>query len=431
MRTIASKRPQGHEEPVQSWTALEESVTTSLAATLSTPDAWARNPQALRDAIDQGVRQGLAVALQASADRWAEEVLGAARYERTSARVGERSGTRSHTFHFRFGPVSIEVPKPRRGASRPEWVPALKAKPSALLDLARQLWLRGLSTRDLEATSAELGGRKYSHSSIAAWVRDVSDDVLRWLNRPVSANVRYLVLDALYVPVVRESASKEPILVALGITKDGHKEILDVMNAPSESADSWGTILSRLKLRGLRVDDLQLVITDGDEGLLSAVRTHLPSTPRQRCSVHKVRNVIGRCPKDLKKTAPAEAAAIYKAPSRAEARRRAQAFIAKYESDQPKLAAIIRDDLDATLTFYEFDPGKWPGLRSTNALERINRELRRKFREVGAMGADINVTRIAVQVAGFVNQDMKERPIDGFGRPRRRGSRKRQSAPSS
>ena len=315
--------------------------------------------------------------------------------------------------------------------SRPEWVAALKAKPAALLELARELWLRGLSTRDIEATSAEFAGRKYSHSTIAAWVRDVSDDVLRWLNRPVSGDVRYLVLDALYVPVVREHAAKEPILVALGITADGHKELLDVMNAPSESADSWGTILSRLKLRGLRVDDLQLVITDGNEGLLSAVRTHLASTPRQRCCVHKVRNVVGHCPKDLKKTAPAEASAIFKAPSRAEARRRAQAFITKYEVKQPKLAAVIRDDLDATLTFYEFDTGKWSGLRSTNALERINRELRRKFREVGAMGADLNVTRIAVQVAEFVNQDMKEKPIDGFGRPRKRGSRKRQSAPTS
>ena len=83
------------------------------------------------------------------------------------------------------------------------------------------------------------------------------------------------------------------------------------------------------------------------------------------------------------------------------------------------------------MAFYDFDAKKWRGLRSTNALERINRELRRKFREVGAMDAQINVTRIAVQVAEFINSEMKEKPIDGFGRPRRRGSRRRQSAPTS
>ena len=189
--------------------------------------------------------------------------------------------------------------------------------------------------------------------------------------------------------------------------------------------------MSRLKLRGLGASGVQLVITDGDEGLLSAVRQHLPSMRRQRCTVHKVRNVTGRTPRDLKRTIPGEAAAIYKAPSRADAERRAAEFIAKYEAAHPKVTAIVADDLDACLAFYDFDPGRWKGLRSTNALERLNRELRRKLREVGAMKAELNVTRVAVEVARFVNRDMEGRPIDGFGRPPRRGSRKRQSAPTS
>ena len=430
MATVAPKAPFA-ETPVRAWSALEDGVTAAIATTLAEPDAWQRDPQVLRDAIDQGVRQGLSLALQASADRWAEETLGAERYQRTAARSGYRSGTREHVIEFGVGPVRLRVAKPRAGKSRPDWLAALKRRPAAVVGLARNLWLRGLSTRDLAAASEELAGQRFSHTTAANWIRDVADDVLRWLNRPIPKNIRYLVLDALYVPVIRESARKEPILVALGITEDGHKEILEVMHAPSESLDSWSTILRRLKLRGLAPSSLGLVITDGDEGAIRAVRECLPQTPRQRCTVHKVRNVVGRSPRDLKGVAPAEASAIFKAPSRAEARRRAQAFIDKYDAEHPKIAAVIRDDLDAALAFYDFDAKRWPGLRSTNALERINRELRRKFREVGAMKAQINVTRIAVQVAEFINSEMKEKPIDGFGRPRRRGAGRRRSAPTS
>ena len=360
-------QPSAPEPEIRAWSALSDSVTASLAAHLAEPDAWQRDPKALRDAIDQGIRQGLTLALQASADRWAQQLLGAERYQRTAARHTYRSGTREHVVQFEAGPVHLKIAKPRSGPSRPDWLAALKRKPAALLDLARTLWLRGLSTRDIAATSEELAGRRYSHTTVAAWVRDVADDVLRWLNRPISKQIRYLVLDALYVPVVRERAAKEPILVALGITEDGHKEILEVMHAPSESTDSWSTILRRLKLRGLDEATLSLVITDGDDGLIRAVSECLPATPRQRCTVHKIRNVVGRSPRDLKGTAPAEASAIFKSPSRAEARRRAQAFITKCEQDHPKIAAVIRDDLDAALAFYDFDAKKWRGLRSTNA----------------------------------------------------------------
>ena len=167
-------------------------------------------------------------------------------------------------------------------------------------------------------------------------------------------------------------------------------------------------------MRGLNVGNLELAITDGDAGLISALAAQLPKVKRQRCTVHKVRNVIGKCNRAQKKTAPSEAAAIYKAPSRAEARRRAQAFIEKYRDNAPQLAAIIEDDLDACLQFYDHDANLWKALRSTNALERLNREFRRKLREVGAIRGEVNITRIAVQVVRLVNEDAKGKPIAGF-----------------
>ena len=241
------------DEQVQAWPELENNIMAAIASSFDGPEAWLKSGQSLRDAIDQGVREGLGLALQASADRWTAEVLGAGRYERTSARSGHRGGIRTHGVHFAFGPVTLQIEKPRRGQSRPDWLAALKKRPAAMMELARNLWIRGLSTRDLAATSDLLAnGQRSSHTTIAGWVRDVADDVLKWQNRPLRADIRYLVLGALYVPVIREGASKEPILVALGITENGEKEILDVLPAVSESTDSWSALLSRLKARRLR-----------------------------------------------------------------------------------------------------------------------------------------------------------------------------------
>ncbi len=426
VKNVAEKVTQA--KPDQSvppaWDAMKDSVRAAVASQLSHPGALATSPESLRQAVDAAVIEGLRLALETTAERWIAETVGADRYERASGRQGLRSGYRSHTIAFGLGPVEVRIPKPRSGPSRPEWLSVLKAVPDKLVELSRKLWFRGMSYRDLAAHSEELLGVGRSHATIGRWVQDVTDEMLRWLNRPVSAAIRYLVLDAIYLPVVRQTSAKEPVLVALGITADGHKEILDVLHAPSESAEAWSTLLTRLKMRGLKPEQLSLVLTDGDAGLISALAATLQSVPRQRCTVHKIRNVVGACPRGLKATAPAQAAAIYKAISRDEAKRRATAFIAEYEPTCPRLARIVEDDLDACLRFYDFDATLWQALRSTNALERINRELRRKLREVGAIKGEHDVTRLAVGVARFVNDEMKGVPIDGFRPAAKRKNRR-------
>ncbi len=429
MPRVAAPVVDDHHDGLE-WASVTEHVSTAIGAKLADPAALASDPQGLRDSLDEAIAEGIRLALDASALRWAEGTIGAARYEHAKGRRRTHlSGSRDHTVTLSVGPVTFSVPKPRTGSSRPWWVPALKALPQPLERFVRELWLRGLSTRDLSAVSAKIAGREYSHSKMAEVVKDVAHDALRWLNRPIGKEIRYLVFDGLYVPVIRQTSRKEAILVALGITADGRKQVLDVLHAPSESADSWSTLIGRLLMRGLDTSSLSLVITDGDEGLLGAVRSKLPNVRRQRCVVHKVRNVVGRSPKSLKGVAPKEASAIFKAPSRDQAQRRAKAFVTKYGESHPSLANVIRDDLDACLAFYDLDANLWKSLRSTNALERLNRELRRKFREVGAMRADVNVMRIAVQVAAFLNEQMKDQPIAGFKQTARR--QKRKSAPKS
>ena len=364
--------------------------------------------------LDTAVVDGIEQALSSVAEAYATQVLGAERYSRSTSRAGARSGARTKRAVTPFGTLSLRFVKSRAGALVPPFARDVGRFCEEVAALGRELWVRGLSTRKVSKVAEEALGGKASHTTVASWVKDVADEVLHWLNRPVRKDIAYLVLDGIYVPVVRETSKQEPILVAVGITEHGEKEILDVLPAPSESKEAWATAISRLRARGLDVSALKLVITDGNEGLIQALADELPSVPRQRCVVHKVRNVVGACPRQLKGKAPKQASAIWKAPNKTEARRRQKAFVDEYRESHPKLAAIIADDFEATLTFFDFDATRWAVLKSTNVEERINRELKRRFRDVGAMKGDLAASRHAVLVAKMLNEDWKGTVISGF-----------------
>lgn len=388
--------------------------------------AGSDDPVALSENIDHAIHEGIAVAFSSMSERYASEALGAERYGRTSERTGLRSGYRTKHYQTTWGKIAVRVVKSRQGLLLP---PVLRTRNLALnvAERVRALWVDGLSTRDIARASSELsslGLGDVSHTTVAKTIRDVSEQVLQWLNRPVRQDIVYLSLDAKYVSILRETANKEPILVAVGITADGHKEILDIMPANSESYDAWRTMLSRLRNRGMRTEQLRLVATDGNPGLIRAVEESLPKTRRQRCVVHKVRNVMGRSPVHLKSVAPKEASEIWKAPNRDEAEERAKQFIEKYAESHPKLADIIRDDLDATLSFYALDSKVWKSLKSTNVQERINRELKRKFLEIGALKGETAATRVAVMLAIRHNELTRNDIVKGFKKPRNKNSKR-------
>lgn len=374
----------------------------------------------LRGEIERVLLAGTEGALQQLCDAFARELIGADRYARTADRKTQRAGTVAKRVRLPFGAAVLHLVRPRVGSALPPWLAAIATVPAKLDALLRMLWVRGLSTRDVAAVSDELFGRHVSPTTVMAAVHDAQAEVLRWQNAPITDAIRYLTLDALYLPIVRERSTNHAVLCALGITETGHKVLLDVTIAPSESFDSWSTVLLRLRMRGLKPDALRLVVTDGDAGLIAALDAHLKGVVRQRCTVHKMRNVVGACGFREKGTIPTECAAIYKAPNRADARARALAFIAKYEASHPKVAAIVRDDLDAQLAFYDLDPKLWMTMRSTNVLERVNKELRRKTREVGAHQSDVSAQRTCVLVGLALNEVWKETPIEGFrSSPRR------------
>lgn len=405
--------------PIQHLTNLVAGAVAKAVTTATTENLPSQAE--LSEALDEAVVRGLKTAFDSMSERYAIELLGAERHERTSGRRGHRSGSRTKRMSTPFGTIEVDVVKSRTGALVPPWLSNAKRFSDGVRELGRRLWTAGLSTRKVAEVSEEALGTKASHTSVASWVQEAADEVLRWLNRPIREDIAYLVLDGLYVPIKRERSTMQPILVAMGVTETGVREVLGLLVAPSENYDSWCTMLSTLRARGLQMDKLRLVVSDGCEGLIKAIERELPNAPRQRCTVHKTRNIVGRCPKHLKGIAPKEASEIWKAPNRAEARSRAQAFIAKYRgSGHDTLANIIEGDLEATLTFYDLDASIWQTMRSTNVLERTNREFRARFRAIGAhqeaskTEASPATTRTAVLVAIRLNDEAKNQTVKGF-----------------
>lgn len=400
---------------------LEQFVQAAVARTVTEEVAELLEPsgQALSAVLDRAVVGGIEQSLNTLAGQYAAQVLGAERSQRVGERRGYRSGTRSRRLVTPFGTLEVGLVKSRGAALVPPFLAHKGRFLEGVKELGRRLWARGLSCRSISAVAPDTLGGAASHETVAGWVQDAQDEVLRWLNRPIPKDVRYLVLDGLWVSVKRETARKEVVLVAVGITADGRREVLDAMPAPSESAAHWGTLLARLRGRGMTAAQLRLTISDGCEGIIAAIGAELPSVPRQRCVVHKVRNVVGRSPRSLKATAPKEASAIWKAPNKSEARVRAAAFIEKYKDLAPKLAAIIADDFEATLTFFDLDANLWRTMCSSNVVERINREMRRKFDDMGACRGEVAVTRTAALVAMKLSEDWKGSVVRGFKKARR------------
>ena len=383
-------------------------------------EIWlAQSAAATQETLHRSVLTAVEGAMNTLAQRYAAEVLGAA----PSQRVGQRpyrSGVRSITVGSPFGPLTIELTKTRSGVLRPNFLQGAKRLTQGMSDLARRLWTAGLSCRDISSVAKESLGDNVSHTTVDGWVQDAHEEVIKWINRPISNKFRYLMLDGLWISVKRQTARKEVLLVAIGITEDGHREVLDVLPAASESTVAWTTLLARLRGRGLDPKQLRLVVTDGNEGLMRSVDQELSGAPRQRCTVHKIRNVVGTSPSSLKAIAPKEVSLVWKAPNKAEARARQAEFVLKYSESHPKMAAILDNDFEATLSFYDLDANLWASLRSTNVIERFNRELRRKFDEMGACNGDVAVARTGAMVAMKTTADWEGGVVKGFKKPQRR-----------
>jgi putative transposase len=325
-------------------------------------------------------------------------------YERSPVRRDRRNGFYRRTLRARAGALELTVPRSRSGRFRSKLLPRFRQVAPELDEGIRQLYLKGVSTRSVGALLEVLCGSRVSASTVSRITRALDAELRRFQTRPLEDRWRFLMLDGVYLPIRKaRGAERRPLLVAYGIDETGRREAIDFRLAPSESEAAWTQFLTSLWRRGLWGERLELIVTDGARTLHNAIESVWPLVARQRCWAHMMRNVVGACPKRLAPEVADAARKIYQAPTRRAALEAFKALQRRYEPQVPKAVAKIEHALDQLVAFLGCEPGVRRALRTTNAIERLFVELRRRLRPIGCLPNTGTARRLSLAVCSAYN----------------------------
>ena len=344
-----------------------------------------------------------------------DELL-AAKYRRTEFRRGYRNGYRYRGLLTELGPIErIRIPRDREGLYRTEVLPRYERRQARVNEMVREMFLAGVSTRRVREVIKPLLGDGVSAQTVSRICRSLDEEVRRYHTRELDDCYRYLLLDGIVLKVKGATEVKRRVvLCAYGITHEGIRELIDFRQASSESEAMWTAFLDSLYRRGLTGDNLEMVSTDGGRGLLRAIDNVYPFVTGQRCWAHKMRNVAAKLPRKHQDACLAEAKTIYQAHTRREAVSRFRQWAAHWRSIAPNAVRCIEDDLDELLPFLDCPEAHWKKVRTTNAIERAFREVRRRTRPMSCFQNSDSVERIIFGVISHLNTNWKDAPLHQF-----------------
>jgi transposase-like protein len=338
------------------------------------------------------------------------------RYQRCEQRATQRNGYYERDLETELGLVrELEVPRTRDGGYRPKVFKRYQRRREAVNDSIKDIFLAGVSTRRVGEVLKPLIGANPSSSTVSQVVKSLDTEVRRFHHRVLWDRYRYLFLDGLTVRLKTAlGVRKRLLLVAYGIRKDGRKELIAFRQARSESEEEWESLLNDLYRRGLEGESLELIITDGAPGLHAAIDMVYPYTPRQRCWVHKLRNVAVKLSRNIQKECLGGAKLIYLAANRKEAIQRYWEWTNCWRDSQPKAVACLEKDLDELLNFFAFPEKHRSKIRTTNAIERSFREIRRRIRPMSCFTNEKSCERIIYALFHYNNKKWENAPIPYF-----------------
>jgi transposase-like protein len=319
--------------------------------------------------------------------------LQAEEYERTEDRKGHANGYKPKTVRTRIGEITFAVPQVREGGFYPSALEKGLRSERALVTTLAEMYVQGVSTRKVKAITEELCGIEISSMQVSRAAAQLDGVLQEWRERSLG-EIAYLYVDALYEKVreagqVRDAA----VLVATGITPEGERQVLGVSVSLSEHETHWKTFFKSLKDRGL--NGVKLVISDDHEGLGAARRAIFGSVPWQRCQFHLQQNAGAYLPKQhMRLEVAADIRSMFNAPDRKTAERLLQAAIQKYAVSAPRLSAWLEDNLSEGFSIFDFPLEHRRTIRTTNSLERINKEIRRRTRVVGVFPNEASCLRL-------------------------------------
>jgi len=302
-------------------------------------------------------------------------------YERKEGSSDYRNGSYCRRFCIKgIGDVEVRVPRDRDGDFKTQVIPKGKQYEDRITEDLAAMYLTGISTRTLSLLSKRLIGRSISPTEISNASTDLKKAIEKWRTRDLSHDkIKYLIIDGVNFHMrIEGSIEIVPILVVIGVREDNTRLVLLIQAGDKESATAWRESFKDMKTRGLDRSYVQLGIMDGLPGLEKVFAEEFPNARIQRCQVHVARNVLAKVPQKLKKTVADDLRSIFYASSRKKADEFALSFANKWEKEIPSATKSLSNSLDACLTFFSFPEEEWISLRTTNTIERLNKEFKRR-----------------------------------------------------
>ena len=373
-----------------------------------------KEPGSLFEMIRSNVQETVGQYLTSLMDTEMTHFLGRKPYERCEEDKNHRNGSYDRKYALKgIGSVNIKVPRDRNGTFKTEVIPRSKQYEDSIREDLSVMFLAGISTRTLSLISERLIGRKISSGEISKVSKSLTESVETWRERNLSKEpVKYLYIDATNFSMRIDGAVETvPVLVVIGVTGEGYRTVLGLQSGDKESATSWREMFKDLKGRGLDCNAVTLGIMDGLAGLESVFKEEFPKAKVQRCQVHVARNILAKVPKKLKKDIADEVRSIFYASSRKKANEFFNDFKSKWEPELPSAVKCLEKSLDSCLTYLNFPEEEWICLRTTNVIERVNKEFKRRTKPMEILAGERSCYTLLAFVCVKMEVHWRKKPI--------------------
>jgi putative transposase len=338
------------------------------------------------------LREMMAYVANRMMDLEVESLTGAAHGERSALRTNHRNGYRERAWETRVGTVELDIPKLRKGSYFPAFLEPRRTAEKALTAVIQEAYIQGISTRSVDDLVKALGMTGISKSQVSRLCQEIDERVKAFLDRPIEGDWPYLWIDATYVKVRQQGrVVSVAVIVAVGANSDGRREVLGLDIGPSEAETFWTAFLRKLARRGLR--GVKLVVSDAHEGLKAAVAKVLSAT-WQRCRVHFMRNALAHAGRSGRRVVSAFIATAFAQDDAEAARSQWRRVADQLRPKVPKLAALMDEAETDVLAYMTFPAQHRAKLHSTNPLERLNGEIKRRTEVVGIFPNEAAITRL-------------------------------------
>jgi len=363
------------------------------------PDLLER-PNALAQLVETVIQQVL--------EAQVSEHLSADRYERTEERAGYRNGYRERQLYTRVGPLTLRVPQTRDGSFSSEIFSRYRRGEQAFVLGLMEMFVNGVSTRKVSEITEALCGTSFSKSTVSRLTMNLDARVNAFLSRRLDDDYPFLIVDALFCKSrCEDRVMSKAVLIVGGIRKDGYRDVLGVSIGDAESAATWNELLASLKRRGLRGVDF--VISDDHAGLVEAIGKQFTGASWQRCQVHLMRNILGHCPSRERSAVAAAAKLIFSATDVVDARRHRDEFVKRFAKTAAKSVACLEDGFDDAMAVMALPEKYRRRLRTTNMMERLNEEIRRRERVIRVFPNDASLLRLIGALTAEISEGWQEK----------------------